>query len=54
MTKEEYHHAVATYDERRREALIAAIPRRVNPTGKLYKKLLKQTYEKTHKHLERD
>lgn len=40
MTKEEYHHAVATHDTRRREALIAAIPMRVNRAGRLYRKLL--------------
>lgn len=47
MSKAEYHHLVAMYDDRRIEALIDAIPLNVNRAGKTYKKMLKNIYETT-------
>jgi hypothetical protein len=44
MTKSEYHALAPTYDrhEARRQALIDAIPSRVNRAGKHYRKLLRE------------
>lgn len=48
MTASEYYTLVSTYDERKRQALIDAIPLNVNRDGTLYKKLVKQICQKQH------
>lgn len=42
MTAQEYHHAVATHDQRMLEAAIDRIPPRINRTGTLFKKLVRE------------
>jgi hypothetical protein len=46
MTAEEYYQAVSTYDQRKLQAQIDAIPLNINRAGRLYRKLLKQIHEK--------
>ena len=48
MTKETYWKLAPTYDrhEARRQALIDAIPSRVNRAGRYYRKLIKEIYER--------
>jgi esterase/lipase len=47
MTRSEYHTLAPTYDrhEARRQALVDAIPSRVNRAGRYYRKLIKEIYE---------
>jgi hypothetical protein len=44
MTKEQYHLLAPRFDRHDKE--IAAIPQNINRAGKLYRKLVKQIYEK--------
>ena len=46
MTKQDYHKLAPTYDrhEARRQALVDAIPSRVNRAGRYYRKLIKEIY----------
>jgi len=48
MTREQYHALAPTYNrhEARRQALIDAIPLRVNRAGRHYQKLIKQIHGK--------
>jgi hypothetical protein len=50
MTREQYHALAPTYNrhEARRQALIDAIPMRVNRAGRYYRKLIKLIYEDTY------
>ena len=42
MTASEYHEAVRTHDARMIRRQIGAIPKNINPTGRLYKKLIRE------------
>lgn len=48
MSKAEYHELISTYDDRKQQALIDAIPLRINRAGKLYARLIKQICQETH------
>lgn len=45
MTAAEYHHLVATFDQRHIDSQINAIPLNINRAGKHYQKLIKHIHE---------
>lgn len=45
MTAKEYHELVATYDARKLQTQIDAIPLNINRAGRLYRKLIKEIYD---------
>ena len=49
MTAAEYHAKVSTFDADRIQALIDQIPKNINPTGRLFRKLTKEIYETANK-----